>query len=87
MISDIFLYTIYGLVYTLSYPIRILADVSANSDLLLNISKITTYFQAIDIFFPVNVLIIIIGLEVSIEVGIFAYKVIMWVVKRFPTQS
>lgn len=87
MISDVFLYTIYKVVYIITYPIRILGDVSTNSDLVANISKITTYFQAIAIFFPVNVLLIIIGLEVGIETGIFIYKFVMWVAKRFPTQS
>lgn len=87
MITDLFLITIYGISYVLSAPIRSLSDVSVNSGLSSAISTITTYLYSINEFFPVNVLLIIIGIEVGIETGIFVYKFVMWVIKRLPTQS
>lgn len=87
MIITAILSILYEAVYFLTYPVRILQSVSVNSDLLSNISLISSYFESVSVFFPVNILLIVIGLEVGIETGIFAYKFIMWVIKRLPTQS
>lgn len=94
MISDIYLYTIYFVVHGLMYPFYIwigspvyLADVSLDSAISGAISTATTYLASISFILPIPTMLLILGLEIGIEIGIFTYKVIMWVVKRFPTQS
>ena len=87
MIADIFLYTIYGLVYTLTYPIRLLADVSLNSGISEAINTATTYLASVSAFLPISTIFVILGIYIGIEIAIFTYKAIMWIIKRFPTQS
>lgn len=87
MISDIFLYTIYGLIFIITLPLRLTADVSLNSSITQAIGTATTYLAPVSTFLPILTILLIIGLEIGIEIGIFSYKVMMWVIKRFPTQS
>lgn len=87
MITSVFLSIIYGLVYALASPLRLLADVVVNADFAAAISSVGSYIKAVDNFIPTATILIILGLVLSIDTSIFAYKGIMWVVKRFPTQS
>jgi hypothetical protein len=87
MITNAFLYAIYGIVYALTSPIRLLDNVSINTDLVDNIAMAQTYLESVSVFIPVSVILIILGFEIGLEIGIFSYKFIMWGIKRLPTQS
>ena len=87
MIIDFTLIVIYKIVYFLIYPIRHMNSVSVSPDFISAIEQAKTYLASVDLFIPVNVILIILGIEIGLEIGIFSYKVIMWFIKRLPTQS
>lgn len=87
MITTAILYLIYGVVYAATYPIRYFPDVSVPQGVIDSISFIGPYLIGLDKYFPVSDLILILGLMLAVDTAIFAYKAIMWLVRRFPTQS
>lgn len=87
MITTGFLYLIYGVVYAASYPIRLFNDVVAPQGLTDAISTIGAYIGPLSGYLPIAAIMIVLGLVLSAESTIFAYKAIMWLVRRFPTQS
>ncbi len=87
MITTAFLYLIYSLVYIVTFPIRYFPDVSVPQAAIDAIVSAGTYLKGVDGFFPVSEITTILGLVLAVDGFIFAYKAIMWVVRRFPTQS
>jgi len=87
MIITIILTIIYGFVYLLTAPIRLLPDVSINAGIGQAISTLSTYVGTVDSFLPISTLLTVLGLFVSIEVILAGYKIIMWIIRRIPTQS
>lgn len=87
MITNATLYLIYQFINLVLFPIRSLADVSLPSDIASSISTVAGYLGSIDSFIPIGTILTIFGTILSIELGIFTYKIIMWLIKRLPTQS
>lgn len=87
MISTAVLWIIYSAVFLLTSPIRLLSDVSVTNGFGSAVTTASTYIGTFDKFFPVSTLLILVGLFTSIEIGIALYKIIMWIIKRIPTQS
>lgn len=87
MITDAFLYVIYGIVYVISQPILLLDNVVIPEGVWTAFTNIIGYLKALDSFLPMSTILILLGISVSIEVSYLTYKLFMWVVKRFPTQS
>lgn len=87
MITSGFLYIVFGLVNVITIPLRSAADVSLPSSLLGAISSIGAYLIALDTYIPISTIIAILALVLIVDTSIFGYKLTMWVVKRFPTQS
>lgn len=87
MISDAFLSFIYWIFYLLTTPLRAAADVSFPAALNSGISLASGYLTAVNEFLPVMTILSVLGAVFTIEASVFIYKCIMWVLKRFPTQS
>jgi len=87
MITNAILYFLYGAVYLLTAPLRLLADVSINSSVITAVSTANNYIKPLDAILPLSALFSVFGLMLSIEVGLMVYKIIMWGLKRLPTQS
>jgi len=88
MITDAFLSLIYFFVFVITSPLRLLSDVSISPSFLTSINTAKGYIASIDPFLPLsNALIPVLGILITYETGYFGYKIIMWIVKRFPTQS
>ena len=87
MILDIILNLIYGFIWVITSPLRLLTDATLPANISNSISTMGGYIQAIDIILPISTLFSILLLYISIEAGIFSYKIIMWVIRRIPTQS
>lgn len=87
MITSAILYILGGVVYLVSYPLRILPDVSLPDSVGSTLSNIGSYLAAIDAVFPVSVFLVILALYLSIEGGILTYKGIMWIIRRIPGQG
>ena len=87
MLIDFFLNGLYQFVVILCYPILSLSDVSINSDLTSALYTATTYIYSFNEFAPLSTIYTIMTVEIGFETGVFAYKFIMWLIRRLPTQS
>jgi len=86
MITSAFLNIIFD---ALSYLVGFLPDVSLNNSFTTAITTASGYLTALHNLLPYTVVVIlaIIAFDVAFETGYLLYKVIYWVIRRFPTQS
>jgi len=87
MIISAILLAIYGVIWTLTRVFLLLSPVSLNSGFGGALVTAQQYIGTFDKFFPVDTLYIVIGLIMAVELGLATYKIIMWVIRRIPTQS
>lgn len=88
MIMTILLYIIYYAVYAiLSITILLLPDVSANTNVTQAITTAIGYLNAWQTFLPLTTIFSVLTAIIVIEGFVALYKLIMWVIRRFPTQS
>jgi len=86
MIIDIFIDIVFLFVYAITAVFRLAPDVSLPAGLTASIANASGYASAIDAFFPVHELVaVLIGVFLVYEGAYFAYKLIMWVIKKIPT--
>jgi hypothetical protein len=84
MITSAILNFIYLILLVITSPLRLIPDVSLPSELSSAITTANTYFQPVNILFPINSLFTIFFVVLIIEGGIFIYKGIMWALKKIP---
>lgn len=87
MIGTTLLYIVYGFIYVVTLPLRLLPDVSLSSDINSAIQTAAGYINSFDQFLPLSEIYDIFIFIVGFNAFILAYKLIMWTIKRFPTQS
>jgi hypothetical protein len=86
MITSGILVIIFG---TLSYLVSFLPTVSDTGTFTTAINTASTYISAVYGFVPLitGTLLVIIAFDIVFETAYLLYKVIYWVIRRFPTQS
>lgn len=86
MIVDFLLYLLYGIVYLVTSPLRLFSDVSQASWLASTVSSASSYLSFGAHWLPKTVYALLLtwGLYITIEIAIFSYKGIMWVLKKLP---
>ena len=87
MITDLILGGIYAFVFLVTYPLRLLSDVVMPTQFSSAVTTANSYLSTANGIFPVDTLIQVVGIFLLIETGVILYKLIMWIIKRFPTQS
>lgn len=87
MITQAFLFLIYGFVTAITYPLSILPDVTLNSGFGGAITAAGGYLAALNMIIPIDTLLNVFGIFIGYEIGYLTYKVVMWVIRRLPTQS
>lgn len=87
MITNGLIYLIYGLVYLITLPIQKLADVSMSSNFASSITTANGYISSFNSIIPVDTIGQILTLFLAIETAVLTYKLIMWLIRRIPTQS
>lgn len=87
MITSTFLLVVYYLVYAITIPIRYFDDVTVSTTVSEAITTATHYLATWNSFLPMTAIMTVVALVLSIETIIAAYKVIMWLIRRIPTQS
>lgn len=88
MIVTAILYIIYYIVYAIAaVTILNLSDVSASSDVVTAITTTTQYLATWNSFLPLTTILAVLFAITAIEIIVAVYKIVMWVVRRFPTQS
>lgn len=84
MITAGILYIIFGFIYAVTSPLRLLSDVTLDANILSGISTAADYLKIADFVLPVSSLAAIIGLFMTIELSILTYRLIMWTIKKIP---
>lgn len=87
MITTAILYLLYGAIYLLTSPLRLLGDATLPTEMSDSLTQASHFISNIDFIFPIGILITIVGVVIGIEVSIAIYKVIMWVIRKIPTIS
>jgi hypothetical protein len=87
MITAVLLNILFGIVWVITYPLRVFDDVSLPADIASSISTANGYLFALDYVAPVSTLLTIFALFLTIEGGILTWKAINWLLRRLPTQS
>lgn len=87
MITTGIINALYAIVYIISSPLRLLSDVVIPVAFNNAIATVSGYLKALDTILPIDTILTLLGISVGIEVAYLIYKLVMWVIKRFPTQS
>jgi len=87
MIINLFIYVVVSLLSIVILPLRLLPDVTVEGPVGSAIATGATYIALFQTMVPLSTVFTILGIVFFIELAIFTYKVIMWVIRRFPTQS
>ena len=87
MITSTVLYIVYAFIFGISYPLRLLPDVSLPSALSSAITTANGYISALNVILPMDTILAVLSTVFALELSVFTYKIIMWVVHRLPTQS
>lgn len=87
MITSAILYIFAGAFRILMYPIRNMQDVSLPVDLTSAITEAVGKINSLNFALPISTMFAILTLVVGIEVSVFTYKAVMWLIRRLPTQS
>jgi len=87
MITNFLIDGLYVLLYAVTSPFRLLPDVTMPAGFTDAMTSAGHYLSALNLIIPVDTILSILGVYLTIEGAYFAYKMIMWLIKRFPTQS
>jgi HD-like signal output (HDOD) protein len=85
MIFDAILYLFYGAITFLTAPLLLLGDVSLDSNLTTSITTASSYYHSVNSILPMDTMLAILGISLTIELAYATYKLIMWVIKKIPT--
>lgn len=87
MITSILLASFATIAQFLISPITLLPDVTLSPDLSNAIANIQGILSTVDPLFPLATMFACLGILVAVELAIFAYKAIYWLIKKIPTIS
>lgn len=87
MISSTFLNIIYGLLWLITRPFALLPEVTLSGDFATSVNNASNLIYSLNSFIPVDTIVLLLKVALTIELFYFTYLVTMWVIKRFPTQS
>ena len=86
MIITAFLNIIYVFILGITYPLRILNDVTLPAEITTTaINTASAYYHSIDTILPIDTMIQILSISLTFESLYLIYKLIMWVIKKIPT--
>lgn len=87
MIITALLLAIYGVVWTLTRVFVLFAPVSLDNEFATALQTAQNYIGTFDKFLPVDTIYHVVGLVMAIELILAGYKLVMWIIRRIPTQS
>ena len=85
MIANAILFIVYLVIVTITSPLRLLDDVSIDSNFADSITTASSYLAVMNNLLPVTTLLTIFAIFVTFETLYFSYKLLMWVIKKIPT--
>jgi len=87
MITSAFLYLVYGFIIAILSPLFLLSDVTLDGAFNTAIASVSGYFSSLTAVVPTGTLITILGITLIYEFWYFTFKLVYWLIRRFPTQS
>lgn len=87
MITDIFLQVVLIIAQFLVQPLMNAADVVLPANLTTAIANVEGFWSTVNPVFPLDSLLAVLGILIGVEIAIFAYKGIYWLIKKIPTIS
>lgn len=87
MILTFVLYVIYYAVWVLTSPFRLFSDVSVDTGIGGAISTATQYIATWNNILPLSTILACFSIIIGVELILASYKIVMWVIRRLPTQS
>lgn len=87
MIINAVLNIVYIFLQIILSPLSLFGDVSINSNILESIKSAQTWYSSLNVFIPVDIILVILGLLFIIEGIIATYKLIMWLKRLIPTMG
>jgi hypothetical protein len=85
MITNLLISLLYGVVYLITAPLRLLSDVSLSSNIGQAITSASTYLGGLNAVLPVTTILAIFSIFLTVEVGILLWKGINWIIRKIPT--
>ncbi len=85
MIITAFLNLLYFVITLIIFPITLLGDVSFPEGFSSAIATASSYLSSLNDILPIDTMLTIFGISLSIELFYLTYKSIMWVIKKIPT--
>jgi hypothetical protein len=85
MILTFILNLILLFLYGILSPLILIGDVSLPSIIGTSLSTASGYFNSINGVIPVDTMITILGVSLTIEGAYLLFKLIMWVIAKIPT--
>lgn len=87
MITIGILKVVYAVLWLITTPIRALSPVTLSGSFGSAITSAMGYVSALNGFVPLAVIFTSLGIVLTFEGGVIAYKTIMWIVRRVPGQG
>lgn len=87
MITDILLSVFSIIIGFLISPLTLLNDVVLDPNIISAVSNINGIIATVNPVFPITTLFSILAIITGIELAIFIYKGIYWLIKKIPTIS
>ena len=85
MISTAILNLIYGVIRGILYlPEKLLPSVSLDGNIAVAIARAGDYLSGVAYVLPVNTMLAVFGVILTIEGAIFTYKLINWLIRKIP---
>lgn len=84
MILSTLFYLLYGILYVVVSPLRLLDDATIPPDISASISQAGVYIGNINAVFPVLTVLLIVSAVLTIEGLIILYKSIKWAYQKIP---
>lgn len=76
---------VYGFIFLITSPIRLLPDVALDSNFGSSLTTAGGYLHPLNIILPVDTMLQILLISLGIELAYLMFKVIMWVIAKIPT--
>lgn len=87
MITSAILQLFYTILVFILTPILAQPNVVYGASTVANIAAASGYISSMNAYLPVDTILSIVGVLLGFEIVYGVYKIIMWVVRRLPTQS
>lgn len=87
MITAILINAVYLIVYAITSPLRLFADVSLSSSITSAITTASGYISSFTPYFPVGTALTCLGIILTIEAAVIVYKILVWVITKIPGVS